>query len=147
MYQNRARRAFLAGVVLCAVAALSACSFSFSTAHISALRLSKEKNGTAEVTSFGVHDPIHAFGEVSNAPGKFTVKWRLFIEKVAGEKDNSPIPSLDKQFDLPGSGTSNYDLTPGPEGWPPGKYRIEFSMLDENDKKDEKSVSFEIGGG
>jgi hypothetical protein len=139
------RRAFLAGTVLCGIVALNACSF--STAHISEMRLSKEKNATTAVTSFGVHDAIHGFGEVSNVPGKVTVKWSMFVEKVEGQTDNSPIPSLDKSFDLPGSGTSNYDLTPGPDGWPPGKYRIEFSMVDENDKKDQKAVSFDITGG
>ena len=139
------RRAFLTGIVLTAAVALNGCSF--STAHISEMRLTKEKNGTDAVTSFGAHDPIHAFGEVSNVPGKVTVMWHMFVEKVEGETDNSPIPSLDKSFVLPSSGTSNYDLTPGPDGWPPGKYRIEFTMLDENGKKDQKAVSFDIKGG
>ena len=149
MNMPKARRKILQlGLVTLAIAALAACSFDVSTAHISSLKLTKEKNGANEVSSFGPHEAIFAYGEVANVPSKVTVKWRLITEKVEGQPDNGAVPGMDKSFELPGDGTSNYDLSPSEAGWPPGKYKIEFSMLNESGvQKDQKVAAFTVSGG
>jgi ABC-type oligopeptide transport system substrate-binding subunit len=148
MNVEKARKLLLLGVVTLAVAALAACSFSVSTAHISSLKVTKEKDGTNETNSFGPHESIFAQGEVANVPSKVTVKWRLITEKVEGQPANAAVPGMDKSFELPADGTSSYHLSPSEAGWPPGKYKIEFSMLNENgEQKDQKIAPFTVSGG
>lgn len=146
MNVEKARNVLSLGAIMLAVAAIAACSF--TTAHISSLVLSKDKAGTQETSNFGLKDPIFAKATVSNVPSKVTLKWRLITEKVEGQPDNAPVSALDRSFELPGDGTSTYDLSAPDAGWPPGKYRIELSMLVESgEQKDQKTASFTISGG
>src|ERR1044071_724183 len=85
------------------VAVLFACNF--STAHLSSLKVGKDRAVSQELNSFGPTDPIYAVATVSNAPGKVKVKGQLAIEDVPGEKAG-PIPGLEKTLDLNGSGTA-----------------------------------------
>ena len=121
----------------------SACSF--TTANISSLKVSKDKEGTAETNTFAPGDPIYARATVSNVPSKVTLKFRLFTEKVEGQPENSPVSQFDVSIDMPKSGIGTYSLTPPPRGWPVGNYRIEAAMLIESgEQKDQESITFTV---
>jgi hypothetical protein len=121
-----------------------ACNFSASTANLSGLKLGKDKDVSAETSSFGANDTIYAVATVSNAPGAVKVTGRLVFDQVEGEQ-SGPIPGLEKTLDLAGSGTATYTFTPPPSGWPKGKYKVEVQMMNEQgEKKDEKSASFSV---
>lgn len=121
-----------------------ACNFSVSTANMSSLKLGKDKSVSQETSSFGEGDTIYAAAVISNAPGKIQVKGRLLVEDVAGQQ-SGPITGLEATVDLPGSGTATFTFSPPPNGWPPGKYKIEALMLNENgEQKDQKTASFTV---
>lgn len=121
-----------------------ACSFSASTANISALKLGKDKDVSQESSSFGAKDTVYAVATISNAPGAVKVKGRLVIEDVAGQQ-SGPIPGLEKTLDLPGSTTASFTFSPPTAGWPAGKYKLEVLMLNEaGEQKDQKTASFTV---
>src|SRR5437899_2653974 len=129
-------------IVLAASVAVFACSF--STAHLSSLKIGKDKEASQETNSFGAHDTVYGVATVSNAPGKIKVKGRLAIEDVAGQQPG-PIPGLEKTLDLDGSGTATFTFTPPSDGWPKGKYKLETIMMNEQgEEKDQKSASFSV---
>ena len=128
----------------CLLAVALACNFSASTANISNLKVGKDKNVSAESSSFAPSDTIYAVGTVSNAPGKVKVKGLLAFEDVQGQQAG-PIPGLEKTLDLDGSGTATYTFTPPPDGWPKGKFKIEVTLMDDSGaQKDQKSTSFTV---
>ncbi len=121
---------------------LFACNF--SSAHLSSLKVGKDRAVSQETNSFAPNDSVYAVTSVSNAPGKIKVKGRLVVEDVAGEKPG-PVPNLEKTLDLDGSGSATFSFTPPPSGWPAGKYKVEVIMLDDKgDQKDQKSASFSV---
>ena len=129
-----------------AVALLGALAFacSFSTANLSALKLGKDRAVTQESSTFSPTDAVYAVATVSNAPGKVKVKGQLAIEDVPGQK-TGPVPGLEKTLDLEGSGTATFSFTPPPDGWPPGKYKVETVMINEKgEQKDQKSATFTV---
>jgi hypothetical protein len=124
------------------LALLFACNF--STAHLSSLKVGKDRAVTQETNSFAPNDPFYAVATVSNAPGKVKVKGQLVVEDVAGEKPG-PVPNLEKTLDLDGTSSATFSFTPPPNGWPVGKYKIEVIMLnDKGEQKDQKSASFSV---
>jgi len=139
MGKSTLKSAFAAVLGLMLVLACSA-----TTANLSSLKLSKDKSGSPETSTFAADDTIYAVGVVSNAPGKVKVKGALAFEDVEGQKPG-PIPGLEKTLDLDGSGTATYTFTPPPSGWPKGKYKIEVTLMDDSgQQKDQKSASFSI---
>lgn len=140
----RTKRLDLAlGLGLLLIAGL-ACNFSASTANISGLKLGKDKDVSAETSSFASGDTVYALATVSNAPGAVKVKGFLAIEAVEGEQ-SGPIPGLEKTLDLAGDGTATYTFSPPPTGWPKGKYKVEVVMLNESgEQKDQKAVNFTV---
>jgi hypothetical protein len=127
---------------------ITANACSFTTANIRSLKLSKDKEGTTEASTFAPKDSIYALAIVSNVPSKVTLKFRLITEKVEGQPENAPVPKFDTSVDLPSDGIGTYSLTPPPAGWPAGKYRIDVSMLIESgEQKDQKSATFTVSGG
>jgi hypothetical protein len=121
----------------------SACSF--TTANISGLKLSKDKEGTNVTTTFAPTDSIYALASVSNVPSKVTLKFRLFTEDVQGQPKNSPVPQFDVSVEIPGDGVGTYSLSPPTAGWPVGKYRIDVAMLIESgEQKDQESIGFTV---
>lgn len=124
-------------------AAASACSF--TTANISGLKLSKDKEGTGETTSFSPRDSIYARANVSNVPSKVTLKFRLFTEDVEGQPKNTPVSQFDTTVEIPSDGVGTYSLSPPTAGWPRGKYRIEVGMLIESgEQKDHEAITFTV---
>lgn len=121
---------------------LFACNF--STAHLSSLKVGKDRTVSTETSTFASTDPIYAVATVSNAPGKVQVKGQFVVEDVPGQKPG-PVPTLAKTLDLDGSGTATFSFTPPPNGWPAGKYKIEVIMLnDKGEQKDQKSATFSV---
>ncbi|MFN2577239.1 MAG: hypothetical protein ABR607_06060 [Pyrinomonadaceae bacterium] len=124
------------------LAAVLACGM--STANLSSLKISKDKGGSSETTSFAPDDTIYAVGTVSNAPGKVKVKGLLAFDDVAGQQPG-PIPGLEKTLNLESSGTATYTFTPPPDGWPKGKYKIEVTLMDDSGaQKDQKTATFTV---
>jgi hypothetical protein len=139
MRTNRVNLALALGLL---IAAGLACNFSASTANISDLKLSKDKDGNQAATTFAASDTVYAVATVSNAPGKVKVKGLLAVEDVEGEQ-KGPIPGLEKTLDLDGSGTATFTFSPPASGWPKGKYKVDVIMMDEGgQQKDQKSASF-----
>jgi hypothetical protein len=123
--------------------AASACSF--TTANISSMKLSKDKEGTSETSTFAPSDNIYAITTVSNVPSKVTLKFRLFTEDVEGQPKNAPVANFDTSVELPSSGLGTYYLSPPPAGWPAGKYRIEATMhIESGEQKDQEAVTFTV---
>jgi hypothetical protein len=121
----------------------SACSF--TTANISSLKLSKDKEGTNETTNFAPGDSIFAKATVSNVPSKVTLKFHVITEDVEGQEKNAPVPAFDKSFDLPSSGVVDYYLIPPPQGWPAGKYKLDVTMhIESGEQKDQESATFTV---
>jgi hypothetical protein len=124
------------------LAVLFACNF--STAHLSSLKVGKDRAVTQETNSFAPNDSFYAVATVSNSPGKVKVKGQLIVEDVPGEKPG-PVPNLEKTLDLESSGSATFSFTPPPSGWPAGKYKIEVTMInDKGEQKDQKSASFSV---
>jgi hypothetical protein len=122
---------------------LAACNV--STANIGSLGTSKDAEGTTPSTTFGPGDTIYASATADNVPSPVTLKWRTYTEKVPGQTDNAPIENFDASFDLADDGSSTYNLTPPPAGWPPGLYKIEVTMfLQDGKQQDQKSVSVTV---
>lgn len=129
------------GLGLLVIAAL-ACSA--STANLSSLKLSTDKSGSPEASTFSSSDTIYGVATVSNAPGKVKVKGRLVVDDVPGQQAG-PVPGLEKTLELPGSGTATYTFTPPPQGWPRGKYKVEVILMNEDgQEKDTKTASFSV---
>ena len=121
-----------------------ACNFSASTANISGLKLSKNKEASTETSSFAAGDTVYAVANVSNVPDKVKVKGRLVVDDVAGQ-EKGPIPGLEDTVDLPSDGTATFNFTPPTAGWPKGKYKVEVIMTNEaGEQKDQKSASFTV---
>ncbi|HMH45163.1 MAG TPA: hypothetical protein VK557_16865 [Pyrinomonadaceae bacterium] len=115
-----------------------------STANLSSLKVSKDKAGSSETSSFGPNDTIYVVGTAANAPGKVKVKGLLAFDDVAGQTAG-PIPGLEKTLDLEGSGTATYTFTPPPDGWPKGKYKVEVTLMDDSGaQKDQKTASITV---
>jgi len=120
---------------------LAACNV--STAHISSLKLGKDKAVTQESTTFAPTDTVYGVAEIGNA-GKTKEKVRLIIVDVPGQTPG-PIPGLETSVDLESSGTANFNFSPPPAGWPAGKYKFEVQMLNEaGETKDTKAVDFTV---
>ena len=68
-------------------------------------------------------------------------------QKVEGQPENLVITDMDKTFELPSDGNSEYNLSPADAGWPLGTYRIELHMLVESgEEKDVKTATFTVSG-
>lgn len=126
------------------VFAALACSFSASTANISDLKVSKDKAGTQQTSSFEASDTVYAVATVSNAPGAVKLKGRLVFDEVEGAP-SGPVPGAETTLDLPGSATATFTFTPPADGFPQGKYKVEVVMLNESgEQKDQKSAGFNV---
>jgi hypothetical protein len=124
-----------------------ACKFSFSTANLSSLKISKDKSGEPAASSFAPSDTVYAVADVSNAPSKTKLKTRLLYDNVAGQTSGTLVPGAETTIDLPGSGTGSFTFTPPAGGWPGGSYKLEVNMLNEdNEQKDQKTGTFTVTG-
>jgi hypothetical protein len=130
-------------VGLVALAAMTACSV--STAHLTDLSLSKDKDMSNPTTTFAPTDTVYAQSGVANTPSKVTLQWHFIAENVKGIPPNSLQKSNELSTDLPSDGTSSYSLTPPPSGWPAGTYKIVVDLMIDGTQKEEKSTEFTVG--
>jgi hypothetical protein len=122
---------------------LLATACNFSTAHISKLKVGKDKDVAAEAATFAPTDTIYGVADIGNA-GKTKEKIRLIVVDVAGQPAG-PIAALDQTLDLESSGSANFNYSPPPAGWPAGKYKVEVSMMDEAGvQKDQKTADITV---
>jgi len=119
----------------------SACNV--STAHISSLKVGKDKAVTQESATFAPTDTIYAVAEIGNA-GKTKEKGQLSVVDVAGQPAG-PIAGLETSVDLESSGTASFNFSPPTAGWPAGKYKFDVTMMDESGTtKGTKSAEFTV---
>ncbi len=110
---------------------------------INSLKIGKDKDISKETATFAPKDTIHGEADVSS-PGKASIKWMVYAEKVEGVADNAHLTNADVTVDLQGSSTATYSFPPG-DGFPAGKYRIEVHMLGEDGaEKDTKSATYTV---
>lgn len=115
------------------------CKFSASTANISGLKLSNDKAANTETSTFAPNDTVYAVATIGNSMSKVKVKGRLIVEDASGEK------GPEDTVELPSSGTATFTFTPPAAGFPPGKYKIEVIMMNEDgEQKDTKAASFTV---
>src|SRR5215212_8335487 len=142
---GKVRRSTLLGLTL-SLLFVAGCKVSCTTANISGLTLSKDKEGNVQTKEFTPADTVYARATVSNSGSKVVLKFSLFAEKVEGTPENAPVAGADMSIDLESSGSGLYHVRPT-NGWPPGRYRIEVAMLYSGEQKDKKSDTFTVTGG
>jgi hypothetical protein len=134
--------------VLAAISALIVITLAcnMSTANMSSLKISTDKEGKQETTTFKPGETIYAVATISNSPGKTTTKFRLKADDVPGTTKGYVIPGSEVQVELPaGGGTAMYSL-PIPASAKGGTFTLEADMHDEKDeKKDGKASTITIG--
>lgn len=115
-----------------------------SSANMSGLTTSKDKEGKTAATRFSNGDTIFAAAAVSNNPGKVKVKTSLIAEDAEGLSSGETLKGSDVTVELDGDGVSNYSL-PVTESVPPGKYKLTADMINEaGEKKDSKTVEITV---
>jgi len=139
----KSRLAFFISV---SVLAFTAMACNMSTANMSSLKVSKDKDGKQESTSFKSGDTIYANATISNSISKVQVKFRLNAEDVAGMAKGETVKGSEVTIDLPSSGNAIYSL-PIPVGVKSGKFTLVADMMnDAGEKKDGKSATLTIEG-
>src|ERR1043165_2524911 len=143
---GKIRRSTLLGLTLLLLS-VAGCKVSCTTANVSSLKLSKDKEGNVQTKEFAPGDTVYATATVSNNASNVTLKFRLFTEKVEGKPDNAPVDGSEVSLDVPGSNYATYHVTIPQSGFPPGRYRVEVVMLYNGEQKDKKSDTFTVTGG
>ena len=142
---GKIRRSTLLGLTLLLLS-VAGCKVSCTTANVSSLKLSKDKEGNVQTKEFAPGDTVYATATVSNSASNVTLKFRLLTEKVEGKPDNDPVAGSEVSLDVPGSNYATYHVTIPPSGFPPGRYRVEVVMLYNGEQKDKKSDTFTVTG-
>ena len=111
---------------------------SMSTANMSSLTTSTDKEGKSSATSFKIGDTMYGAATIANNPGKVKVKLYLVDSK------NETLKGTEVSLDLDGDAVARYNLTL-PDGFAAGTYKLNADMYnDANEKKDSKSVNVTI---
>jgi uncharacterized protein YxeA len=109
-----------------------------STANMSSLKTSTDKEGKSETSKFKDGDTLYGTAAISNNPGKVKVKFYL-VDSKGGTLKGSEV-----SVEVPGDGVANYNV-PVSEGFPAGTYKLNAEMMnEEGEKKDSKSVNVTI---
>ena len=131
-------------VTVCAtllVLALSACSFSASTANISDAKMATDEDGKHPTKVFSPDDTFYCLARLNNAPEDTTVRAVWTAVKVEGAKPNTKI---DEAKAKGASSQLRFNLTNN-DPWATGKYEVELYLNDA--KEPTKTLSFEVRGG
>ena len=134
---------FLALTVLAfAFIVLQGCNV--STANLSSLKTSTDKDGKTESTSFKTGDTLNAKAQVSNNPGKVKVKFYWVAEDVKGQTKGETLKGSEVSTDIEGDKSADYSLTISP-ALTGGTYMLNADMLNEaGEKKGNKSVKVTV---
>ena len=126
---------------LCAaflVLALSACSFSASSANISSAKMATDKDGKNPTKTFSPDQPFYCIVELSNAPDDTKVRAVWTAVRAEGADANTKI---DEASATSGSGQLQFNLTnQGP--WPTGDYKVDLYLNDA--KEPTKTLEFKV---
>ena len=136
---------FSIAVLLLAFAAL-ACSF--STANMSSLKTSSDREGNSESTKFKSGETFYASATISNNGGKVKVNFSMIPESVSEEVEGvtkgESIKQLEVTQEVEGDGVAIYKFTPG-AAFPTGTYKINADMINEQgEKKDNKTITVTV---
>jgi hypothetical protein len=129
------------------VAAL-ACNYSFTTANVSKLKLGKDKDVKTETDKFGPKDTVYGVATISNTSNKHKVKIRLLYDDVKGQDSGKLFPGTEASSVIDGAKDVPLNFTPPAAGWANGRYKIEFTMNDEDGNKqiDQETATFTVSG-
>ena len=142
MQKTRWNVVFGVGFVL---ALALACNW--STANIGSLKITKDEAGKEETSNFSPGQKVYAIFEISNNPGKQSVKFRVLYDDVSGKKSGDVVQNSEKTLEVDGSRTTNFWIGLPSSGFANGRYKVEVTMSNENgEKKDEKSATFNVSG-
>ena len=120
------------------------CHLSVASAHISSLKLGKEKDVRQESDHFGQNDTIHALAAISDVQGSVKVTARLVVEDVAGVQ-SGPIKGLESTVELPKSGQAHFEFSAPTKGWPKGTYHVEVVVVNAHgEQEDEGTAEFTV---
>ena len=121
--------------VICTLALFLMLACNDSTANMSSLKTSSDKEGKSEATKFKIGDTMYGAATISNNPGK--VKVNLYLVDPKGET----LKGTEVSVDIDGDGIARYNLAL-PDGVPAGSYKLNADMVnDAGEKKDTKSVT------
>jgi hypothetical protein len=123
---------------------LAASGCNATTAHLDDIKTGADKAVNTPSSTFGPKDTIYAVTSVDNNPDKVTLQWHVIAEKATGISPNFKITTADVSEDIDGDHTSTYTLTPPPNGWPTGTFKIEADMIVNGDQKDQKTAEFTV---
>jgi outer membrane usher protein FimD/PapC len=118
--------------------ALSACSFSASTANISNAKMATDQNGKHPTKVFSPDQTFYCVADLNNAPKDTKVKAVWTAVKVQGAKPNTQI---DEASTKSGSGQLQFNLTNN-GSWPTGDYKVDLYL--NNAKKPTKTLTFKV---
>lgn len=145
MRTNRWNLTLALGVIL---AVALACNYSFTTANISKLKIGKDKDVKTETDKFGPKDTVYGVATVSNTSNKQKVKIRLLYDDVKGQDSGKLFPGTEASSVISGASDVPLNFSPPAGGWANGRYKVEFSMYDEEGNKevDKKTATFTVSG-
>ncbi len=95
--------------------------------YITSSKLSTDKTGSTEKSTYGTKEDIFAVLKIEDMPGDSKLGGRLVYDEVEGETSGSMV--VEKTLDIPsegGNGTAHFQFTPPPKGWPEGTYKVEI---------------------
>jgi len=118
--------------------ALSACSFSASSATISSAKMARDQDGKQPTETFSPDEPFYCIVELSNAPKDAKVRAVWTAVKAEGADPNTRI---DEAKTTSGSGQLQFNLSnQGP--WPTGDYKVDLYLNDA--KEPTKTLTFKV---
>jgi hypothetical protein len=126
---------------LCAaflILALSACSFSASSANISSAKMATDKDGKHPTKTFSPDQPFYCIAELSNAPNDTKVRAVWTAVKAEGADANTKI---DEASATSGSGQLQFTLS-NQGSWPTGDYKVDLYLNDA--KEPTKTLEFRV---
>ena len=116
----------------------------FSTAALSDMTISKDKDGKEIASTFKPGDTIYARATVSGSMSKHTVKFKVTADDVKGMTKGETVKGSEMPVELASSGVAILTL-PVPQGVMAGKYTVVADMVDEKGEvKGNKTASVTI---
>ncbi len=117
---------------------------SLSTANMSSLETSKDKDGKQKSSTFKSGETLYAQANIANNPGKVKVKYYLVADDVKGLTKGETLKGSDVSVDMDGDGVATFNITVAP-GFPGGTYTLNADMINENgEKKDSKTAKITV---
>jgi hypothetical protein len=126
-----------------------ACNYSFTTAKISSIKVTKESGSATEASTFEPKDRIFVAAVISKSSHAYRVMGRLLYDDVKGQDAGKPVPAAEIILTAPGGSTASFNFTPPSSGWQGGSYKVEITIKNDNDvgeQIDQKTAPFSVSG-